>query len=117
MAPLDLGKLAIPGVVLLTLFLGYSSQVLFVYIDPGSLDNQQVLRFNALLTCLFIAYYRSCTVDPGHIPRAWEDMVITKEDKPMAESAADRKSSTRRWCRKCDMFKPPRAHHCKTCGR
>lgn len=23
----------------------------------------------------------------------------------------------RRWCRKCALYKPPRAHHCKTCNR
>ena len=93
-------------------FLAYGSQVLFIYIEPYTLERQQALLFNALLTCLWICYARACLTDPGHVPDDWF---------PVVEKGGDERPEhvlpKSRWCKKCKKAKPPRAHHCKTCQR
>ncbi|KAF1995879.1 zf-DHHC-domain-containing protein [Amniculicola lignicola CBS 123094] len=103
---MELKNLAVPSVYALICFLAYSSQVLFLYLEPHPLDRDQAIRFNALLACLFISYSRSVAVDPGHIPKSSEK-----------EIDATGKKTRQRWCRKCEAVKPPRAHHCKQCKR
>ena len=139
--------LAIPGVVLLVSFLGYSSQWLFnsaADLAPGPLTTTQTVVFNALLLNLWWNYYKACTVDPGIyvLPPATSDSPDSSAaDKPppAAESTDDgektknlnqkQKQNSRReervkqleqlqrWCKKCVAPKPPRAHHCRHCGR
>ncbi|KAF9878641.1 dhhc zinc finger membrane protein [Colletotrichum karsti] len=107
-------RLAVPGVCLLIAFLGYSSQVLFHLADdslpPGRLSPTESYVFNALLLCLWYTYYKSCTVDPGRY--AFPDEVIE-----VPEPDDDEYGLLRRWCKKCSAPKPPRAHHCRSCGR
>ncbi|KAL8304994.1 hypothetical protein RB597_004051 [Gaeumannomyces tritici] len=138
--------LAIPGVVLLVSFLGYSSQWLFnsaADLGPGPLTKTQTVVFNALLLNLWWNYYKACTVNPGTyiLPNP-------SSDEPSSSSAADRPSpppadptdgakkpgqkqaqssrreqrerqleQLQRWCKKCAAPKPPRAHHCRHCRR
>lgn len=41
-----------------------------------------------------------------------------EEDAIIPASDPDRETKPpRRFCKKCNCFKPPRAHHCRTCGR
>ncbi|KAB8606241.1 hypothetical protein FH972_025871 [Carpinus fangiana] len=96
-----LEQLYVPGVLLLISFLSFSSQLLFVYVEPGPLTTRQYIVFNSLIACLLICYARACLTDPGKIPTQW------------IPAAHDQK----RWCRKCEAYKPPRAHHCKECAR
>ena len=98
--------LAVLCVTLLIAFLSYASQLLFVDIEPHSLNPTQAWIFNGLVICIWITYYRACSVDPGHVQASW----------PSNETGHD-KTSTLRWCRKCENHKPPRAHHCKACSR
>ncbi|KAF2099305.1 zf-DHHC-domain-containing protein [Rhizodiscina lignyota] len=103
----SLASLAVPAVLILVSFLGYSSQYLFLYIEPQPLTRDELLKFNILLAALFICYARACTTDPGRLP--------AEADKGDSEEVnVDRRP---RWCRKCNAAKWPRAHHCKTCGR
>lgn len=111
--PMDMPSLqrfAPPGVTVLVCFLAYSSQWLFYNIDPGPLRKGDAYLFNTLVACLLICYWRSCTTDPGRIPKDWGK-------KFSRDDSQDGTMTQRRWCRKCDAFKPPRAHHCKTCKR
>ena len=103
-----LQRLAPPAVTLLIAFLAYSSQWLFRNIEPGPLRKGDAYLFNTLVACIFICYWRACFTDPGRIPKDWREK--------LAENDAQA-SQRQRWCRKCDDFKPPRAHHCKTCKR
>ena len=105
-----LSQLAIPSVCILISFLAYSSQYFFVYFEPAPLRDTELWRLNIFALCIWICYYRTCTVDPGRIPKDWKPL-----DSKQLE--ADRASGRQRWCRKCEAYKPPRAHHCRTCQR
>jgi hypothetical protein len=106
--------LAYPGVVSLVSFLAFTSQWLFVYIQPGPLRKGETYIFNILVAALLICYTRTCYTDPGRIPHDWHENITNKD--ACARQAAE-VSSRQRYCRKCEMPKPPRAHHCKTCKR
>lgn len=109
-----LERLAFPGVVSLICFLAYTSQWLFSYIEPGPPSKGEAYIFNALVLSLLICYARTCFTDPGRILSDWYER--TEAAKGTAREAVDT-NSRQRYCRKCEMPKPPRAHHCKTCGR
>jgi len=109
-----LERLAFPGVVSLISFLAYSSQWLFNHIEPGPLKKGESYIFNSLVLSLLICYARTCFTDPGRIPSDWYER--TASVKGPAREAVDT-NSRQRYCRKCEMQKPPRAHHCKTCQR
>jgi palmitoyltransferase len=103
---MELKNLAVPSVYALIFFLAYTSQILFLYLEPHPLEKNQAIRFNVLLACLLVTYTRTVLVDPGHIPKS--------EEK---EAEGEEKKKRQRWCRKCEAVKPPRAHHCKQCKR
>ncbi|PWY80755.1 zf-DHHC-domain-containing protein [Aspergillus sclerotioniger CBS 115572] len=105
-----ISQLAIPFVSILISFLAYSSQYFFLYFEPAPLRSTELWRLNIAALCIWICYYRTCTVDPGRIPKDWKPL-----DSKQLES--DRASGRSRWCRKCEASKPPRAHHCRTCQR
>jgi palmitoyltransferase len=105
--------LAIPGVSLLIIFLAYTSQYLFWYIDPGPLTISQALWFNGFVAGIWWCYDRACSVDPGR--RGWVRKVGLSGDEDDSEDVVLGKG--KRWCRKCKAVKPPRAHHCKQCDR
>lgn len=106
-------QLAIPGVSILILFLAYTSQYLFYYIEPGPLTKIQALWLNGFVLGIWWCYDRACTVDPG--PRGWVRRVGLSGDEDDGEDVILNKG--KRWCRKCKAVKPPRAHHCKQCDR
>ncbi|KAL4765050.1 putative palmitoyltransferase with autoacylation activity Pfa4 [Aspergillus foveolatus] len=106
----SVSRLAIPAVCTLIAFLAYTSQIFFLYFEDAPLKEDEVWRINILAICIWICYYRACTVDPGRVPIGW-----MPSDRKRLE--ADRASGRQRWCRRCEAYKPPRAHHCKTCGR
>jgi len=127
-----LEDLAIPSVSILIPFLAYTSQYLFSYIEPGRLSTNESLLFNALVFTIWFCYDRACTVDPGK--KGWVDRVALrkgsekgdKEDGEEVGQGKDEGNGTQqtegdkkpqRWCKKCDAVKPPRAHHCRKCGR
>ncbi|KAM0245572.1 hypothetical protein ACHAQJ_010527 [Trichoderma viride] len=95
-------SLAVPAVCLLIAFLSYFSQLLFNQstLDPGPLSRTESVIFNVLLLCLWLSYFKAVTVDPGRY--IFEDQVI---------------EANKRWCKKCQAPKPPRAHHCRHCNR
>ncbi|KAL3458446.1 DHHC palmitoyltransferase-domain-containing protein [Aspergillus heterothallicus] len=104
-----ISRLAIPAVCTLISFLAYTSQLFFLYFEEAPLKRQEVWRINFFALCIWICYYRACTVNPGRIPNGWEP----KDHKSLKDGSDGRQ----RWCRRCEAFKPPRAHHCKTCRR
>ncbi len=115
MADFDVAKLAIPSVCLLISFLAYSSQVLFSYLEPRPLTGVELLKFNSLVLCIWICYFRACRTNPGNVPSAWTPQ--DSSDGSRQEKGSEGGTARSRWCRKCDVMKPPRAHHCKACRR
>ncbi|KAE8448555.1 hypothetical protein EG329_009436 [Mollisiaceae sp. DMI_Dod_QoI] len=104
--------LAVPAVSSLIIFLAYTSQYLFYYIEPGPLSKSEALWFNAFVGCIWWCYDRACTVDPGE--RGWVRRFSEAEE---GEDGEVKLQKGMRWCKKCEAVKPPRAHHCKKCGR
>lgn len=119
-----LQRLFIPAVCALIAFLGYTSQWLLntaEYLEPGPMTQQQTTIFNILLVCVWLTYYKACTVPPGRYntppPKSADD---GKDETSPAEPESDKlplpKDTPARWCKKCDAPKPLRAHHCRHCG-
>ncbi|GIZ43744.1 hypothetical protein CKM354_000696000 [Cercospora kikuchii] len=109
-------RLALPAVSSLIAFLAYTSQWLFHRIEPGPLSSGEAYIFNALVACIFICYWRTCLTDPGTIPKDWHES-ISGQESDAKQTATKAAAQSNRWCRRCEAFKPPRAHHCKTCKR
>ena len=101
-------QLAIPAVWVLIIVLAFSSQYFFLHFEEAPLRENEFWAANAFAACIGVCYYRSCTVDPGRISKDWKP-----SDRGQLEGVGGRQ----RWCRRCEAFKPPRAHHCRTCGR
>lgn len=137
-ASTDYQSFFVPAVCLLIFFLGYTSQWLFNIaenLEPGPLTQRETAIFNILLLCLWLTYYKACTVPPGRYdfppppetPKKPDEPQPTSKDgdKPPNETAdtptpqpePDTKTmtATTRWCKKCDAPKPLRAHHCRLC--
>lgn len=114
----SLSRLAVVGVILLIAFLAYPSQYFILY---PYLSGPSFVIFNLFVICIWITYARSILTHPGSPPQSWvpTDIDIDGAD---AESGRGREEERRpiargsKWCRKCNAFKPPRCHHCKTCG-
>lgn len=121
MSSFEVSRLAIPAVTALIAFLAYSSQYLFLYLEPAPLDKDQVTKFNLLLACIWVCYFRACFTDPGSVPAGWKPASLKEtSDKDSLEDDGllfDSVLNRQRWCRRCEASKPPRAHHCKTCQR
>lgn len=107
------GSFAIPAVSLLIFFLSYTSQYLFYYLQPGPLSRGEALLFNGCVLAIWWCYDQACTVDPGR--KGWVHKVTANGDK--SEGNGPKLEKGMRWCKKCEAVKPPRAHHCRQCGR
>ncbi len=116
---ISIQSLAVPGVLLNICFLAFSSQLLFQFLQPGTLEKNQALFFNALIFCVLVSYARSVGTDPGADPRVKEADLAEQSLQPPAAAvpAVTTFVPWQRWCRKCEAAKPPRAHHCKSCKR
>lgn len=106
----EVSRLAIPAVSVLISFLAYTSQYFFHHFQPAPLTLDEGWAINVFALCIWICYYRSCFVDPGR---------FDPKQKPAGPSRqeTDQNTGRQRWCRRCEAYKPPRAHHCKTCKR
>ena len=99
--------------------LAFPSQWLFTKIEPGPLTRNQTIRFNLVVFCLMFCYCRAWLSDPGRVPSDWklEEVTTDSEAQESADSLTTNSNQRLRWCRRCEAYKPPRAHHCKTCKR
>lgn len=74
-------------------------------------------------------YYLCMMTDPGRVPVAWASgptllclspltTLLQKPDTTSGEGHEVKKQTgAPRYCRICEGYKPPRAHHCRQCGR
>jgi palmitoyltransferase len=113
----SLSQIAVPFVYGLIFVLGYPSQWLLMHLDPGPLTKNELIAANVTLVLIWITYTKSVFVDPGTIPKSWADQDVGDVKVDVSERERDAVAKSRKWCRKCDAAKPPRAHHCKECKR
>ncbi|GAA5869031.1 hypothetical protein JCM3774_002454 [Rhodotorula dairenensis] len=114
-----LDRLWVAGTVLLISFIGFSSQIFVVlpaaryrFSDRDVLG--VLLPFNLLLAFVFYNYALVVTTDPGRVPKGW------RPDPKLLETGhieVKKQTGGPRYCRSCQEYKPPRAHHCRQCKR
>ncbi|EKM61619.1 uncharacterized protein PHACADRAFT_84866 [Phanerochaete carnosa HHB-10118-sp] len=110
------GRLFVGGTLFLITFIGYSSQIFIIWPWYGRELTVELLTllipFNALLGMLLWSYYLVVTTNPGQVPNNWQPNFQSEEGYEV-------KKLTRgpRYCRTCENYKPPRAHHCRQCKR
>ncbi|KAG2182832.1 hypothetical protein INT44_005813 [Umbelopsis vinacea] len=111
------GRFFIGGVSVLIATIAYPSQWFVFYAPLGgwTWSTAKVLvPLNILVAMVFYNYYLSCATDPGRIPTDWEPPATiaqpTEEGKRMGITGP-------RFCKTCNVFKPPRSHHCSACRR
>ncbi len=73
-----------------------------------------VLLFNVVVFLLLMAHSRAVFSDPGVVP-----LPQHRVDFSDAHSGKDLDPPQEDWtiCTKCEMYRPPRAHHCRICQR
>ena len=106
----QISRLAVPAVSILISFLAYTSQYFFLHFEKVPLRKDEVWKINIFALCIWVCYLRSCFVDPGRLLASQKAANTSPEEKAKA-------TRRQRWCRRCEAYKPPRAHHCKTCQR
>lgn len=106
----EVSRLAIPAVSVLISFLAYTSQYFFHNFKPAPLTLDEGWALNVFALCIWVCYYRACFVDPGRLDLKGKSVAPSRQEK-------DQSTGRQRWCRRCEAYKPPRAHHCKTCKR
>jgi palmitoyltransferase len=97
--------IAIPSVLIAYLEV---STVFLEYLDASNVRPKlfSVLHFGSIM--IWISYYIAITVPPGSPP----------DDFKLPESEFRQPQTMwRKYCTKCDRYKPERAHHCRKCGK
>ncbi|CED83458.1 zf-dhhc-domain-containing protein [Phaffia rhodozyma] len=108
-------KIWITFAISLISFIAYSSQIFIIWPFYGKRWSIELLRllvpFNVLVGLIFWCYYLCVTTEPGRIPPNWEPD-LSSEDVEVKKLTGGP-----RFCSKCSVYKPPRAHHCRRCKR
>ena len=103
--------LAVPFSFALVSFIGYASQWLFNRLEPGSLTSTESFILNFGTLAVLGCYTRAVLVDPGKV-------VADGHEADAQQNHGEGSFNTkRRWCKKCENYKPPRSHHCRVCKR
>uniref|UniRef100_M1BNI1 Zinc finger family protein n=1 Tax=Solanum tuberosum TaxID=4113 RepID=M1BNI1_SOLTU len=87
----------------------------FVFIDqwlglwssPGMLN---AVLFSVVALFCILSYALAIYTDPGRVPSSF---VPDVEDPENTVQEIKRKGGDMRYCQKCSLYKPPRAHHCR----
>ncbi|EMD34715.1 hypothetical protein CERSUDRAFT_116907 [Gelatoporia subvermispora B] len=110
------GRLFVGCTTALICFISYSPQIFVVWPWYGSELSTELLSliipFNILVGMLLWNYCLSVVTDPGRIPPSWEPDLQDQDGYEVK-----RLTSEPRYCRTCESYKPPRAHHCWQCKR
>ncbi|GBE77566.1 zf-DHHC-domain-containing protein [Sparassis latifolia] len=111
-----IGRLFVGFTLCLICFIAYSAQIFIIWPWYGHELSIELLvllvPFNLLVGMLLWNYYLCVVTDPGRVPPAWQPDLQDGDGYEV-------KKNTRgpRYCRTCESYKPPRAHHCKQCKR
>ncbi|KIM82364.1 hypothetical protein PILCRDRAFT_478089 [Piloderma croceum F 1598] len=110
------GRIFIGLVSFLISFISYSSQIFIIWPWYGSVLSVELIcllaPFNFLVGMLWWNYCLCVTTDPGQVPTTWLPDTHSGEGYEVKKLTGNP-----RFCRSCEKYKPPRAHHCKVCDR
>ncbi|KAI8393351.1 zf-DHHC-domain-containing protein [Radiomyces spectabilis] len=109
------GRWIVIGVTTLITFLAVTAQWFILLPFFAGMDSmltaKTLIPLNIGLCMIYINYYLACTVDPGEVPATWEPpYAVLEEHAPQGLTGP-------RFCKTCQVYKPPRAHHCRYCQR
>ncbi|XP_077226126.1 DHHC-type zinc finger family protein [Tasmannia lanceolata] len=110
-------SLPVWAVFLLMGFVYYTTVFIFIEDWLGLKSSAGIL--NALFFSLFaflclISFFASILIEPGHVPSSF----IPEIEDPQISYPEPKKNDARsKYCEKCCIYKPPRAHHCRVCRR
>ncbi|KAG0168899.1 Palmitoyltransferase [Apophysomyces sp. BC1034] len=107
------GRVFVVGVCLLITTISYSSQIMVFAPALGEKSFIVLTPLNLLVLMVYYNYYLAITTDPGKVPTDWEppsSLVPSKENRTLGITGP-------RFCKSCDLYKPPRSHHCRYCKR
>lgn len=79
-----------------------------------------IFSFIAMMAC--ISHFNAMTTDPGAVPPDAKPLQLEPQpdqcdNYPLIHSPGRGNNSNKRTCRRCNSFKPVRAHHCSICRR
>ncbi|GAA5881369.1 hypothetical protein JCM16303_000150 [Sporobolomyces ruberrimus] len=113
------GAHRVGGTLALISFIGFTSQLFVIipsYAPTGGFSDPELLKllvpFNVLLFLLYTNYFLTVKTNPGNVPKGWEP---NWKEIELGQAEVKKLSGTARFCRTCQTYKPPRAHHCRQC--
>ncbi|KAA1468130.1 zf-DHHC-domain-containing protein [Dentipellis sp. KUC8613] len=111
-----LGRIVVGLTLSLISFIAFSSQISIIWPWYGRELSVELLTlllpFNFLVGMLFWNYWLCVVTDPGQVPDDWEP-----DTQALEGYEVKKLTGNPRFCRMCEKYKPPRAHHCKECKR
>mmetsp|Transcript_553 Transcript_553/g.1336 ORF Transcript_553/g.1336 Transcript_553/m.1336 type:complete len:328 (+) Transcript_553:31-1014(+) len=77
------------------------------------------IAFAVLMVLTVSSYLQTWLTDPGSVPDRWVPEEILGDHGQIDEAArrAAIESGAVRFCKKCQMYRPPRSHHCASCKK
>ncbi|EIW70199.1 hypothetical protein TREMEDRAFT_29571, partial [Tremella mesenterica DSM 1558] len=102
------------GTCTLISFISFSSQIFVIWPWYGSTISLDLLKllipFNFFVFMVFWNYRLCVITSPGGVPPGWRPNI-----GQMDGMEVKRGSHAPRYCKTCEHYKPPRAHHCRQC--
>lgn len=95
--------IAIPSILIL--YLQLSTSYILYYEKSESYHSFLIFQFVNLI--LWISYYLAIITPPGSPPSNFT----------IPQTELEHQTFWRKWCSKCQHYKPERTHHCKSCGK
>ncbi|WWD01164.1 hypothetical protein V866_008103 [Kwoniella sp. B9012] len=110
----DWGRAWVVGTSLLISFISFSSQIFVVWPWYGRVISVDLLKLLVPFNfCVFMVFwnYRLCVITPpGGVPTGWRPNLSSMEGQEVKKG-----NHAPRYCKTCEHYKPPRAHHCRQC--
>nr|XP_043616839.1 probable protein S-acyltransferase 15 [Erigeron canadensis] len=104
--------------VLLLMELVYYGTVFIFLEDWTGLDSStgftNMVVFTLLASFTFFSFLVCVLTDPGGVPSGYLPDIENNDGSDQESRKAD---ALKKPCDKCSAYKPPRAHHCRTCRR
>ncbi|KAI9637964.1 Palmitoyltransferase PFA4 [Dioszegia hungarica] len=95
-------------------FIAFSPQIWIIWPWYGSTLSVDMLKllvpFNLLVFMIFWNYRLCIITPPGGVPSGWRPNMTALENMEVKKG-----SHGPRYCKTCEHYKPPRAHHCRQC--
>ncbi|AAW41653.2 hypothetical protein CNBB1070 [Cryptococcus deneoformans B-3501A] len=114
MAARNWSRVWVGGTVILISFIAFSSQIFVIWPWYGreiSLDLLKLLVPLNLAAFMIFWNYRLCVItSPGSVPEGWRPNIGAMDGMEVKKG-----THTPRYCKNCEHYKPPRAHHCRQC--